>query len=159
MTQAPPYLFATPTPSTCVRTKTSCARDPNSILVFFHSPSYLTCPSLSFCPSLSTLEDELDVLFQERRSRKKPLKAVREFRGYIEANQNFIPRYGDRYRHGGKDFNGLRGVCAEAESSGEQAKKQEMRWSEAGAHNLLQVRPKALDDQLRETFVHPHWSV
>jgi hypothetical protein len=27
-------------------------------------------------------------------SRKKLLKAVREFRGYIEANQNFIPNYG-----------------------------------------------------------------
>ena len=38
-----------PTPSTCVRTKTSCARHPNSILVFFHFPSYLTCPSLSLC--------------------------------------------------------------------------------------------------------------
>jgi hypothetical protein len=30
------------------------------------------------------------------------VKAVREFHGYIEANQNFIPNYGDRYRHGEK---------------------------------------------------------
>ena len=28
-----------------------------------------------------------------------------------------------------------------------------MRWSESGAHNLLQVRTKVLNDQLRETFV------
>lgn len=27
------------------------------------------------------------------------LKVVREFRGYIVANQAFIPNYGDRYRH------------------------------------------------------------
>ena len=33
------------------------------------------------------------------------------------------------------------------------SKKQQMRWSEAGAHNLLQVRTKVLNDQLRETFV------
>jgi hypothetical protein len=26
-------------------------------------------------------------------------------------------------------------------------------WSESGAHNLLQVRTKVLNDQLRETFV------
>jgi hypothetical protein len=28
-----------------------------------------------------------------------------------------------------------------------------MRWSESGTHNLLQVRTKVLNDQLRETFV------
>ena len=28
-------------------------------------------------------------------------------------------------------------------------KKQQMRWSESGAHNLLQVRTKVLNDQLR----------
>jgi hypothetical protein len=32
-------------------------------------------------------------------------------------------------------------------------KKQQMRWSESGDHNLLQVRTKVLNDQLRETFV------
>jgi hypothetical protein len=31
--------------------------------------------------------------------------------------------------------------------------KQQMRWGESGAHNLLQVRTKVLNDQLRETFV------
>ena len=32
-------------------------------------------------------------------------------------------------------------------------KKQQMRWSESGAHNLLQVRTNVLNDQLRETFL------
>jgi hypothetical protein len=27
------------------------------------------------------------------------LKAVQEFGSYIDANQDFIPNYGDRYRH------------------------------------------------------------
>jgi hypothetical protein len=32
-------------------------------------------------------------------------------------------------------------------------KKQQMRWSESGAHNPLLVRTKVLNDELRETFV------
>ncbi len=31
---------------------------------------------------------------------KKVAKAVREFTGYINANQAFIVNYGDRYRNG-----------------------------------------------------------
>ena len=50
--------------------------------------------------TIEDIEDALDLLSQEGESRRKLVKAVREFRGYIEANQNFIPNYGDRYRHG-----------------------------------------------------------
>jgi hypothetical protein len=35
-----------PHPLATLRTQTSCTRDPNSNLVFFHLPSYLTCPFL-----------------------------------------------------------------------------------------------------------------
>jgi hypothetical protein len=52
--------------------------------------------------TIEDIEDELDLLPKDGESRKKLLKAVREFRSYIEANQNFIPNYGDRYRHGEK---------------------------------------------------------
>jgi len=38
-----------------------------------------------------------------------PPEAVREFRGYIEANQHFIPNYGERCRYGG-DRDWFRGV-------------------------------------------------
>lgn len=31
-------------------------------------------------------------------------------------------------------------------------KKQQMRWSKRGAHLLLQVRTKVLNEELRETF-------
>jgi hypothetical protein len=53
--------------------------------------------------ALETIEDieaALDLLSQEGESRRKLVKAVREFGGYIEANQDHIPNYGDRYRHG-----------------------------------------------------------
>ena len=45
---------------------------------------------------MTAFEDELDLLTKNGESRKKLVKAMREFRGYIEANQNFIPNYGDR---------------------------------------------------------------
>jgi len=44
--------------------------------------------------TMEDIEDQGDLLPQDCESRKKLLKAVREFRGYIEANQNFIPNYG-----------------------------------------------------------------
>ena len=72
---------------------------------------------------------------------------------YIEANQNFIPNYGDRYRHGKKISTAFPESAVNQVVSKRMVKKQQMRWSESGAHNLLQVRTKVLNDQLRETFV------
>ena len=103
--------------------------------------------------AIEDIEGELDFLPQDGESRKKLLKAVREFRGYIEANQNFIPNYGDRYRHGEKISTAFAESAVNQVVSKRMVKKQQMRWSESGAHNLLQVRTKVLNDQLRETFV------
>ena len=106
--------------------------------------------------ALDTIEDiegELDFLPQNGESRRKLLKAVREFRGYIDANQHFIPNYGDRYRHGEKISTGFAESAVNQVVSKRMVKKQQMRWSESGAHNLLQVRTKVLNDQLRETYV------
>jgi hypothetical protein len=103
--------------------------------------------------AIEDIEGELDFLPQDGESRKKLVKAVREFRGYIEANQNFIPNYGDRYRHGEKISTAFAESAVNQVVSKRMVKKQQMRWSESGAHNLLQVRTKVLNDQLRETFV------
>ena len=103
--------------------------------------------------TIEGIEGELDFLPHDGESRRKLLKAVREFRGYIEANHNFIPNYGDRYRHGEKISTAFAESAVNQVVSKRMVKKQQMRWSEAGAHNLLQVRMKVLNDQLRETFV------
>ena len=103
--------------------------------------------------TIEGIEGELDFLPNDGESRRKLLKAVREFRGYIEANHNFIPNYGDRYRHGEKISTAFAESAVNQVVSKRMVKKQQMRWSEAGAHNLLQVRTKVLNDQLRETFV------
>jgi len=106
--------------------------------------------------ALDTIEDveaELELLPRDGESRKKLLKAVREFRSYIEANQDFIPYYGDRYRHGEMISTAFAESAVNQVVSKRMVKKQQMRWSESGAHNLLQVRTKVLNDQLRETFL------
>jgi hypothetical protein len=103
--------------------------------------------------TIEDIEDELDLLSQDGESRKKLLKAVREFRGYIEANQNFIPNYGDRYRHGEKISTAFAESAVNQVVSKRMVKKQQMRWTESGAHNLLQIRAKVLNNQLQETFI------
>ena len=50
--------------------------------------------------SIKNLEFQLDGYGDNDAGSKKLLKKVSEFRGYIEANQNFIVNYGERYRHG-----------------------------------------------------------
>ena len=103
--------------------------------------------------TIEDIEGELDFLSQDGESRRKLFKAVREFRGYIEANQNFIPNYGDRYRHGEKISTAFAESAVNQVVSKRMVKKQQMRWSESGAHNLLQVRTKVLNGELRETFI------
>jgi len=103
--------------------------------------------------TIEDIEDALDLLSQGGESRRKLVKAVREFRGYIEANQSFIPNYGDRYRHGETISTAFAESTVNQVVSKRMVKKQQMQWSEAGAHHLLQVRTKALNDELRETFV------
>jgi len=47
-----------------------------------------------------TLQEDLEMLEEKNVSIKKMLQAVREFNGYITANENYIVNYGDRYRNG-----------------------------------------------------------
>ena len=66
---------------------------------------------------------------------------------YINKNQAFIVNYGDRYRHGDP-------ISTEFVESAVKrfVKKQQMSWSEANAHSLLQVRTTTLNGELRDYF-------
>ena len=83
---------------------------------------------------------------------RKLLKAVREFGNYISANQSFIPNYGDRYRHGETISTAFVESTVNYVVSKRMVKKQQMRWSERGAHLLLQVRTQVLNEDLQTTF-------
>ncbi len=81
------------------------------------------------------------------------MKAVQEFGSYIEANQNFIPNYGDRYRHDETISTAFVESTVNYVVSKRFVKKQQMRWTQRGAHLLLQTRTQVLnDDDLRKTF-------
>jgi hypothetical protein len=80
------------------------------------------------------------------------LKAVKEFGNYITANQSFIPNYGDRYRHGETISTAFVESTVNYVVSKRMVKKQQMRWSERGAHLLLQVRTQVLNEDLQKTF-------
>jgi len=84
----------------------------------------------------------------------KLLRAVREFYGYIAANAAFIPNYGDRYRHGERIATGFVESTVNQVVSKRMVKKQQMRWGKSGAHLLLQIRTRVLNNEWRETFSH-----
>lgn len=83
---------------------------------------------------------------------KKLLKKVSEFHGYIQANQNFIVNYGERYRHGEIISTAFVESTVNQLISRRFVKKQQMRWKKPGAHLLMQIRTKVLNNELRETF-------
>lgn len=98
------------------------------------------------------LECDLESLAAPSKRAKKLLKAVHEFRHYIEANQLSIPNYGDRYRHGEVIASSFAESTVNQVVSKRMVKKQQMRWTEGGAHRLLQVRARVLNEDLRATF-------
>lgn len=84
--------------------------------------------------------------------RKKLLKAVREFGGYIATNQQFIPDYGDRYRNDETITTSFVESAVNQVVSKRFVKSQQMRWSQHGAHLLLQIRTQVLNKDLRSRF-------
>jgi hypothetical protein len=105
--------------------------------------------------ALQIVEDlEWDLESPEERSErvKKLLKAVGEFHHYIEVNQASIPHFGDRYRHGETISTAFAESTVNQVISKRMVKKQQMRWTERGAHLLLQVRTQVLNEDLRTTF-------
>ena len=67
-------------------------------------------------------------------------------------NRAFIPNYGARYRQGKAISTGFTESAVNQVVSKRFVKKQQMRWTKRGAHNLLQVRIKVLDNDLKKTF-------
>ena len=101
---------------------------------------------------IDEVDDGLEMLEKNPANKPKMLKAVREFRGYIVANQAFIPNYGDRYRHDETISTAFVESTVNYVVSKRFVKKQQMRWTQRGAHLLLQARAQVLNDDLRNTF-------
>jgi hypothetical protein len=68
------------------------------------------------------------------------------------ANKPFIPNYGDRFRNGETISSAFVESTVNQVVSKRFVKKQQMRWTKRGAHLLLQVRTRTLNNDLRSTF-------
>ena len=94
---------------------------------------------------------DLDVE-QPHVSQAKLFKAVREFDSYLRANAGRIPNYGERRRAGEAISTAFVESTVNQVISKRMVKKQQMRWTPRGAHLLLQVRTRVLNDDLAADF-------
>jgi len=101
--------------------------------------------------AIKGLQFNLEGYEEELAASTKLAKSVREFCGYIEANQQFIPNEGERYRYGEAIATGFVESTVNQVVSKRTVKKQQMRWTKQGAHLLLEVWGQVLNEDLRAT--------
>src|SRR5258708_1502545 len=83
---------------------------------------------------------------------QKLLKGVEDLHTYVERNREFVPNYGERYRNGEKIASGFVESAINQVVSKRMVKKQQMGWSQRGAHLLLQIRTRVLDEEWENTL-------
>jgi hypothetical protein len=86
----------------------------------------------------------------------KLAKYLIEFAGYIRANADRIPNYGERRRCGETISTAFVESTVNQVVSKRMVKKQQMRWSPQGAQLFLQVRTRVLNDDLATDFARWH---
>jgi len=107
---------------------------------------------------LDALEMDLDAAVEENKdaTTRKLLRAVEEFHTYIANNQAFIPNYGERYRQGDRISTGFVESAVNYVVAKRFTKRQQMQWSPKDTHLLLQMRTRALNGELEQTFRNWH---
>lgn len=104
---------------------------------------------------LESLEMDLDAAIDGGNKdsvTRKLLRAAEEFHTYIANNQAFITNYGERYRQGERISTGFVESTVNYVVAKRFTKRQQMQWSPKGAHLLLQMRTRVLNDELEQTF-------
>jgi len=83
---------------------------------------------------------------------RKLLKGIEELHTYVERNRKLIPNYGERYRNGERIASGFVESAVNQVVSKRMVKRQQMQWSQRGAHLLLQIRTRVLNEEWENTF-------
>ena len=83
---------------------------------------------------------------------KKLLKHLEELDTYVRNNRAMIPNYGEKYRYGETITSSFVESTVNEVVTKRMVKKQQMQWSQEGAHYLLQTRTAALNDDLPSYF-------
>lgn len=92
----------------------------------------------------------------------KPLiRYLSELESYIRQNTHLIVDYSERYRYGEAISTGFVESTVNYVVAKRFTKKQQMQWSKAGAHQMLVVRTKVLNDDWESEFKkqYPPFSV
>lgn len=89
---------------------------------------------------------------KQRDKKTKLYKLADEFYNYIRSNEKHVINYSDRYNYGEYISSGFVESTVNELVSNRMVKKQQMRWTKKGAHLLLQLRVKTLNNELRDTF-------
>lgn len=101
---------------------------------------------------LLTIREPLEICFDQKNKHGKTWRALNDFVTYIQNNRRFITNYSERYHHGERISTGFVESAVNQVISKRFAKKQQMRWTRQGAHFLLQVRVKVLNEDLHDQF-------
>jgi len=103
---------------------------------------------------LQELEMDLDAAVFENKNEsvRKILKGVEELHTYVERNQKFVPNYGERYRNGERIASGFVESAVNQVMSKRMSKRQQMQWTPRGAHLLLPIRTRVLNQEWEDTF-------
>jgi hypothetical protein len=104
--------------------------------------------------ALQTIDDlifDLDIT-EPSPEQARLLQTVRESGSYIRANAERIPDYGERHRAGEAISTAFTESAVNQVIAKHMVEKQQMRWAPRGAHLLLQIRTRVLNDQLAGDF-------
>jgi hypothetical protein len=101
---------------------------------------------------LQDLVDDHECVQDSEPGQRAFLTKLTEFRGYVRINQDHIPNYGERHRCGEAISSAVAESAVNQVISRRMVKKQQMRWSPAGAHLLLQIRTRVLNNDLAADF-------
>ena len=83
---------------------------------------------------------------------RKFLKHIEELLTYVRRNHASIPNYGERYRNGERIASGFVESAVNQVVSKRMVKQQQMQWTQRGAHLLLQIRTRVLNEEWEERF-------
>lgn len=94
--------------------------------------------------------DESETLHYKHK--KKVIKHLNELMTYIDNNRHLIPNYGERWRYGETIATSFVESTVNEVITKRMVKKQQMQWSQTGAHYLLQTRTATLNGELPGLF-------
>ena len=102
------------------------------------------------------LDWDVDLHHQESSTKYEKIKPliryISELESYIRQNAHLIVDYSERYRYGEAISTGFVESTVNYVVAKRFTKKQQMQWSKAGAHQMLVVRTKVLNDDWESEF-------